>query len=101
MAQEVRNRSGLASRTRPRAPSPAPVHRRLERANALDVLTRLPLEQRDQLALLLTDDVATLRYLAEKRLGCPCPTATRVCEPCDWKSSQLERRSSAVSASSL
>ena len=56
------------------SPLPAPLphlDRELERANALDALASiLPLERRDQLALLLTDDdVATLRHLAEEGMG--------------------------------
>ncbi len=53
-------------------PSPAPAQDcDLERASALDALAGiLPLERRDQLALLLTDDdVATLRHIAQEGLG--------------------------------
>ena len=53
-------------------PSPASApDGELERANALDALASiLPMERRDQLALLLTDDdVATLRHLAQEGMG--------------------------------
>jgi integrase len=53
-------------------PSPAAAAvSELERANALDALASiLPLERRDQLALLLTDDdVATLWHIAQEGLG--------------------------------
>ena len=45
--------------------------RQLHRANELDALTGiLPLERREALAALLTDeDVATLKHLAEKGMG--------------------------------
>ncbi len=56
---------------RPLLSPSAALDRELERANALDALASiLPMERRDQLALLLTDDdVATLRHLAEEGLG--------------------------------
>ena len=49
--------------------------RQLHRANELDALTGiLPLERREALAALLTDeDVATLKHLGRERNGPPYP----------------------------